>query len=280
MIEARIIADSISKYGGRLTTFVCTYPRFIHCEVMTHRVFSRNAASSRAIPVKKMIDRIKAEPAKPISWGKNQKGMQAGEEISERERTAADFLWRAAMYDAVYSAQRLLDLGVHKQIANRLLEPFAHMTTIITASRWGNFFNLRAHKDAQPEFQELAFAMLKAYQVSEPAWKTDGGWHLPFGDRMPEGLTQEQQIKIAVARCARVSYLTFEGDIDPGKDYDLHDSLLQSGHMSPFEHCAFVHPESPPSNFHGGWYQYRKLFPGEERTAFEPQTLLLAGGHR
>jgi thymidylate synthase ThyX len=276
VIEAKIIADSINPVGDRLCTFVCTYPRFIHSEVMTHRVFSRNAASSRAIPVQKMIERILDKPAKPVSWGKNQKGMQAEAEVSEEVAWGAERMWHNAMLDAVGHARRLLDLGIHKQIANRLLEPFAHMTTIISATDWGNFFNLRAHKDAQPEFQELAFQMLLAYRDGKPIKKQAGEWHLPFADKyLGEGLSTEQLLKITVARCARVTYLNFEGDINHAKDYQLHDDLLASGHMSPFEHAAKAITTSGRcgGNF-AGWLQYRKHFRNENRQVLDIEQLL------
>jgi thymidylate synthase ThyX len=81
MISAKIIADSISEseYGDRITTFELEYPRFIHGELMTHRLFSRNAASSRAIPINKMMDQVLTAPAMPVEWGLNKSGMQAEE---------------------------------------------------------------------------------------------------------------------------------------------------------------------------------------------------------
>lgn len=281
MIEAKIIADSINPAESRLTSFVCTYPRFIHSEVMTHRVFSRNAASSRAIPVEKMIARILKEPAMPVHWGKNQRGMQAGEELSPTDQGLAKHVWREAMRAAVLSAEHLLSLGVHKQIANRLLEPFAHMTSLITATEWGNFFNLRCHKDAQPEFQSLAYAMLEAYRVNKPVNKDWGEWHIPFGDQyIDEGLAIHERLKICTARAARVSYMSFEGDIDHNKDYGLYETLKSSGHMSPFEHAAkatqeghFIGNPRWRSNFRG-WLQYRKLIPNENREIFNVDDLL------
>jgi len=273
MIEAKIVADSINPVGRRITTFVCTYPRFIHSEVMTHRVFSRNAASSRAIPVNKMIEKIVLQPAEPIYWGKNQKGMQANEEIENKIN--AINVWNESMLMAVEQAKKLLALGVHKQIANRLLEPFAHMTTLITATEYANFFNLRAHPDAQPEFQELAFQMLKAYASYTPNMLSVGEWHLPFADQyLNENLTTEQKLKIVTARAARVSYLNFEGNIDHQKDYDLHDQLLSSGHMSPFEHAAQC---TDNHQFYGnfrGWLPYRKTIPNENLELLDSSKLL------
>jgi hypothetical protein len=148
------------------------------------------------------------------------------------------------------------------------------MTTILTATDWGNFFNLRAHRDAQPEFQELAFEMLAAYDKSDPQWRGDGGWHLPFADKyLDTGVSQENLVKIVTARCARVSYLNFEGDFAFEKDFALHDSLSKSGHWSPFEHAAYVHPSPPASNF-TGWFQYRKMFQNENQKVLDTKRLL------
>jgi thymidylate synthase ThyX len=266
MIEARVLAHSVAPCGSDILTFVCTYPRFIHAEVMTHRVFSRNAASSRAIPVAKMLERLLAEPAMPFYWGKNQKGMQAGQELDTDDILMASEQWLGARDHAIWRAQKLVELGVHKQIANRILEPWAHMVTIITATEWENFFSLRADPDAQPEFQELAYHMLQAYLESEPRQLAEGQWHVPFGDRYVDDVNDVAlRLKIATARCARVSYMNFEGDFEYAKDYKLHDDLLKSGHMSPFEHCARAEAEPVRSGNFVGYTQYRKLFPNECR---------------
>lgn len=269
MISAKIIADSISQNAHRITTFVITYPRFILAEFNTHRMLSRNSASSRAIPVTKILKDITDNPAKPEYWGKNQKGMQADEELSQEQITEVERVWLEARDSAILHAKKLLELGVHKQITNRILEPWCHITTIVTATEWENFFALRAHKDAQPEFRVLAEKMLSIYNENTPKLLNKKEWHIPFGDQyLDENLTTEQKLKIGTARCARVSYLNFEGDIDHQKDYDLHDGLLASGHLSPFEHCArpsgFFGPDDT-GNFRG-WLPYRKLFKNENRT--------------
>lgn len=265
MIKSEIICDSIGRHGQRITSFICTYPRFIHSEIMTHRVFSRNAASSRAIPITKMIDEIKKCPARPVYWGRNQKGMQAHEALSTDEARRAIALWDTAAKTNIQFVQQMIDLGVHKQIANRLLEPFAHMVTLITATDFDNFFSLRADPDAQPEFQVLAFRSLDAYLNSTPKPLEVGEWHLPFGDRMPNGLELAERLKIATARAARISYKTFDGKIDPVEDYRLHDQLAQGGHWSPFEHAAQCLETRVRSGNFLGWGQYRKQFHGENR---------------
>lgn len=264
MIYAKVIEDSISNGGHRLTTLECSYPRFIHSEVMTHRVFSRNAMSSRAIPVAKMIEQVRTNPAAPIHWGANQPGMQAHQEVANTDvaRTA----WKIAAGRAADDAEFLNTMGLHKQVVNRILEPFQWMRTIISATEWDNFFALRAHPDAQPEFQALAVAMRNAMAGSSPVHRGPGtgfasaGWHLPYvlaGERM--GLPADTLTKISAARCARVSYLTHDGDnpsID--KDLTLFDRLVGSSpmHASPIEHQAM--PGSGQRNF-VGWKQLREF---------------------
>jgi thymidylate synthase ThyX len=274
VIEARIIADSVGPWGKRITTFVLTYPRFIHAELMTHRVFTRNAASSRAIPVNKMIEAVLANPAMPVEWGTAKSGMQAGPALQGEEARGAAETWRAAMRSAVGFTHELLTRGVHKQIANRLIEPFSHITTLVTATEWENFFALRAHADAQPEFQDLAwYPMLDAFLESVPTPLAAGEWHVPFGDRMPPELSEPERLRVATARCARISYLTFEGEINVADDFRLHDRLRDAGHWSPFEHCARA-MDAPgwSGNFHG-WEQYRKLFPAENRSGVDLREL-------
>lgn len=285
-IKAEILADSINSGGQRIVTWKLTYPRFIHSEFMTHRVFSRNAASSRAIPVEKMIKAVRETPALPVFWGANQKGMQAKVELDEEAIIKAYDRWITAAHIATYQAEELVKIGLHKQIANRVLEPFMHMTTLATATDLGNFFALRAHEEAQPEFQVLAYKMLDTYQQHEPTELADGEWHIPFGDAMPDSwlndwfndgsgvvhmspeefaeAKQQLKLKIATARCARTSYLNFDGSNDVFKDVELHNRLADSGHWSPFEHCAKASPNSRSGNF-TGWTQYRKQFTNENR---------------
>lgn len=266
MIRAEIVADSVNPNGRRLTTYLLVYPRFIHAEVMTHRVLSRNAASSRAIPFRRMVEMIKQEVAMPIKWGAARAGMQSGEQLDVNTTDEVVRTWLQAARDAVRNAERLDKLGLHKSISNRLLEPFAHMTTLVSATEWANFFNLRAHAAAMPEFQELAFKMLDLYldPETEPRELGFGEWHLPFSERVPEGASLETKLKICTARCARTSYVSFDGDHSVSKDEQLHDRLQDAGHWSPFEHCAraltpWEEERYPRSNFRG-WMQYRKLF--------------------
>ena len=239
-IKATILADSVSPQGKRITTFETTFPRFILAEFNTHRMLSRNAASSRAIPVEKMMQRVRNDPAMPVHWGANQKGMQAGEELSEYHIKDVKSNWDFARQDALAAVRQLNNIGLHKQVANRLLEPWMWITVICTATEYANFFKLRAHPDAQPEFQKLAFMMKEAYESSEPVALTapDTFWHLPLVSPEDNDLPISDLCKVAVGRAARVSYLTHDGKRDPQADIDLCDRLLSSGHLSPFEHVA------------------------------------------
>lgn len=286
-IEARIIEDSVTEQGKRLTTFVLKYPRFIHSEVLTHRMLSRNASSSRAIPVEKIIQQVLDDPAMPVYWGKNQKGMQADQELSEEQRSAAERIWLLARDEAVLHARLLVELGVHKQIANRILEPFHHIQVVVSATEWENFFTLRRHKDAQPEFNQLATVMAVQYRLSQPKLLRTGEWHLPFirEDERKQYL-DEQLIKCSVARCARVSYMNHDGSApDIQKDFELHDKLVVSRplHASPAEHQATpAYSSSERSGNFVGWYQYRKdlqnenakTFPWEEQEDHELNQLI------
>jgi thymidylate synthase ThyX len=272
--SARILLDSRSPSGARLTTLEVRYPRFIHSEMMTHRVFSRNAASSRAIPIKKMIAAAREEPALPVYWGRNQTGMSAREAVAPDVETAARAEWQTALDDALRHAERLAaqDIDLHKQLVNRLLEPFAWITVIITATEWANFFTQRCHPDAQPEIKHIADMMLAEYRASIPAPVPLGCWHLPLIQDDERALPEEQLCKLSVARCARVSYLTHDGRRDRAKDLELYERLVEggaNGHWSPFEHVATPTPDAEcrSANFIG-WEQYRKRFPQEHAATF------------
>jgi thymidylate synthase ThyX len=238
MIEAKIILDSVTEEGHRLTTFETTFHRFILAEVNTHRVFSRNSASSRAIPVTKQIDRVVTDPAMPIKFASEQRGMQGGDEVEELAEAKA--MWLKARDSAVSQARGLVQAGVHKSVTNRLLEPFMWHTAIISGTSWENFFALRANPLAQPEFQVLAGMMEGLYRTSEPQELGLGEWHLPYLQEDDPHMNLTEQIKISVARCARVSYLTHDGKRDIDKDLDLYNRLTNADpmHSSPLEHVA------------------------------------------
>jgi Thymidylate synthase complementing protein len=251
MIKVKIIKDSYNKdLKSRLTTFELVYPRFIHGELMTHRMFSRNAASSRAIPIDKVIELLQTNPAMPVHWGKNQAGMQANVEIDNIE--GAKQLWLAARDSAISHAIVMRDMGLHKQIVNRVLEPYQLMKTIVTATEFNNWFWLRAHPDAQPEIKELAEKMLQVYEQSTPQELFEDEWHVPYVSTQRSRYTGElfyvdendKYISANTARmisascCAQVSYRKNDGSLE--KAQVVFDRLINSVpvHASPVEHIA------------------------------------------
>lgn len=269
-IEAKVICDSTSPGGIRLTTLELKFHRFILPEFNTHRMFSRNASSSRAIPIEKMIKQVQLSPAMPIHWGENQPGMQAGEEISP---DIGKTIWNLSAYEASDGAKSLHNIGYHKQIVNRLLEPFQWMKVIVTATEWDNFFKLRLHPDAQPEIQELARCMKQAIGNSIPQELSNGFWHLPYVttdecDKWRfEDMDLQTLIKCSVARCARISYLNHDNS-NPNieKDIALADKLLAAGHMSPLEHQAT--PMYDNKGNESPWYTWPKGITHQDKDGF------------
>jgi len=288
MIEASIVKDSISNEKHRLTTFKLRYPKFIHGEFMTHRTISRNASSSRAVPFNKLVQeatdgRLQAYPE---YIGREQKGMQSGAPFTEEELNAIAWDWKDAADAAARYAKTLAQRDVHKSICNRLIEPFTHINVVASATEngWLNFFGLRLDSAAEPTMRALAIAMFDKYCESKPQLLLTGWWHLPlwdvedsdqFRDRSEDEKDFQIPLKVSVARCARVSYESFEtgkrSTID--EDLKLYDRLVgaQPLHASPAEHQAT--PDYRPIgeswsawHQHGnfdGWRQYRKMLPGE-----------------
>ena len=256
MITAKIIKDSIHS-DNRLTTLELEYPRYIHPELMSHRIFSRNAQSSRAIPVERMIKTVDENRWYPI-FMRNQKGMTASEKLTGEELSRAKHHWREAKAKALRSARDLLYTDVHKQIVNRLLEPFSTIKVVLSSTSFDNFFNLRLAEGAQQEIQELAYKMKEAIDNSTPTQLDIGQWHLPYVREEESLLPASKQVALSAARCARVSYLTHDGIRDLDKDYDLHDQLVSEKHMSPTEHQA---TPGVADRYYGnfkGWMQYRQ----------------------
>ena len=272
MYSAKIIADSVSRHGQRLTTMEVVFPRMVLAEFNTHRVFSRNSASSRAIPVEKQLRKIKEQPFVPEYWGANQSGMQAEAELIAEAKDAALDEWLAARDSAVAHVEKLLAIGLHKQLANRILEPFMWHTVIVTATEWSNYFALRANEMAQPEIRKVSELMQAAYEASTPKQLSDDEWHLPLIQAEEyDGVFEKSDDArmISAARCARVSYLTHEGKRDLSADIVLYDRLTSGGHMSPLEHVArpLTEDELSEGEFRGnfrGWMQLRKLVPNED----------------
>ena len=292
LITATIIADSVSPEGKRMTTMEIEYPRFILAELNTHRMLSKNSASSRAIPVKAMHEHIRANTASPVAWGKNQAGMQAKEVLDVEDTIEAFMLWEQARDNALEVSAALSELNLHKQIVNRVTEPWMIMKTVISGTEWKNFFWLRAHADAQPEIQVLAQKMRDAYVKSIPNKLQPGEWHLPYIktdrnrngrllylDQNNEPMTLVDARVVSASCCAQVSYRKNDDSLE--KANKIFDQLIKSvpAHASPIEHQAT--PMQPNMGFGElgvthqarnmeywsgnlrGWIQFRKLVPQE-----------------
>jgi hypothetical protein len=281
MITAKIVADSIGPHGHRLTTVEATYPRIIHEEVLTHRIIStdpqawaelsRNSASSRAIPTSRWISAVSSSPFIPTHWFANKSGMQSGNELSSDLSEAATEVWLTFRDQAMLAAKQLNQIGVHKHHANRPLQIFQHITTVMTATEWQNFFGLRYHPAAAPEFIELAGAIYNEYSASDPEILDVGQWHLPYIlTKEMETLPYDEQIKRSVARCGRVSYLRQGEASDYDTELDRADEFVTSGHWSATEHTAMTLPDPTQVGNLTGFKQYRKFFTQEAIAPFNP----------
>lgn len=281
-ITAQVVADSITDNKDRITTVVLTIPRIVLAELNTHRAFSRNSSSSRAIPLSKMIEMVKTNLFIPTKFQKHHSGMQGSEYLEGRQEKRARILWKLASRCAITFARLLNNVGVTKQLCNRILEPFMYHTVIITATDWENFIALRAHDAAEIHIQDAAYKIMDALNASQPRLLKPGMWHIPFGDNIKAARIAyecgakddktpwnvwkwQRRVEIATARCARVSYMNFHGKDDYEADMKLHDRLLQDGHMSPFEHCAIASKHSSYSGNFKGWIQYRKTLKWENK---------------
>lgn len=296
MWEAKVIEHSIREDGTKeLPTFQLRYPRIIHAEAKTHRVMSnsgeeyetviltqdagfmsdsnlsRNASSSRAIPVAKMIEQVRNNPAMPVHWGKNQPGMQAREELTGAELMTAKQAWRDAAFYAAQQSEIMMNAGLHKQVSNRPLEPYQWISVIVSATELDNFYELRDHEAADPNIFHLAGLMKAAQAASKPDVRGDDpadafNWHLPYitlEERLQFRTNPRYLAKLSAARCARVSYLTHDGKMpDAAKDLALYEMLVGSRplHASPVEHQAYpgMGASVRSGNF-VGWVQHRKL---------------------
>ena len=253
--SAKILLDSLAPTGERLTTMEVCFTRFVLAEFNTHRQFSRNSASSRAIPTSKLIERVLTDPVLPLEWGRNQPGMAAASLLDMEAVRIAERAWLHARDEAVEAVRELQTLQVHKQVLNRLLEPFLWHTVIVTATEWTNFFALRCTPQAQPEIREIALNMRAAYDSHEPMALEPGEWHTPLLQEDERDLDIELRKRVSAARCARVSYLTHDGSRDRSKDIDLCERLMEQHHLSPFEHVA-TPAVGANANFRG-WRQMR-----------------------
>lgn len=302
MFAAVVQASVAENSSSRIVTMHLRYPRIIHGEVMTHRVFSRNARSSRAVPVKTMLNEVRNTPFVPWHWGKNQKGMQADEEYDAPVQlfqaegnvgyywASREDAWLDACAKAACAAEGFMNAGYHKQLANRLLEPFSWIDTLITSTSWANFLHLRDHGDAEPHFQDLAKLVRKALEeVRDKKLFQNllpGEWHLPYITESDREFVAEETdgdigkmldmlLKISAARCARISYTPFDGNASYEREIERFNLLVTSEriHASPTEHQATPDVFIPHSvgwanpnlagNLGPGWIQFRKTLRGE-----------------
>lgn len=314
---AEVMADSIIRYkiGGkphshRLTTLRVVFPRIVLAEFNTHRLLSRNSASSRARPIEKMIDDVLTNAFIPDRYPRKHKGMQAPDDAWVTDDMPEYDLWNAhwleARNSAVWFVKRMADLEISKQLVNRLIEPFMMHQVIVSATEWENFIGLRAHRDAQNEIQICANLILNEMNQSTPRELIYGGWHLPFDGQLDrEELEQlfkkiqrepnpvadsvdEVARMIMVARCARISYNSFEGPRDIEKDVAMFMQLKKSGHFSPFEHVARAmtpseyirYTQTSPKGIEYGWcgnfrgfIQTRRMFERNEENRIDSRLL-------
>lgn len=305
-IKVKILAHSITPYSPvpQLLTFDCLYPRVIHAEVMTHKMLSKNASSSRAVPTSAIISQVLNDPYVPLRWGIAGKGMQDHGEMSAAGAQKQLRLYMQARDNALRVVQQMLDTEEKpaKQIVNRLLEPWSHIRVVISGTTFSNFFALRRNIHADPVIQALAEAMWQAYKVSKPDILQPGEWHLPYIVDIEKAalfdLAPEQRktamadlILVSAGRCARTSYNRSDNRAPVAEeDLTLAQQLINSEpmHASPLEHQAtpdtfqlfdggvgglsrvWDHP-TENGNFAPGWRQFRKTIPGENVALYAPE---------
>lgn len=308
--SAKVVLDSISPDGVRVTTFEFIFHRTELAELNTHRMLSGSAASSRAIPISKMIARVKSDPAMPMKWGKNQSGMQSYELLDDESAGSCERAILDHMMDAINLVEYLELRGLHKQFSNRYIEPWMTCVKIVTAVEWANFFHKRTHHAAHPNFNALALAVEEAYFDSKPKELKYGRWHLPYitekdwSDAEDLLLYPKSNLfatdimkAVSAARCARVSYLNHDGTRPIlAKDYELFEKLRDSDpmHPSPLEHvcepCNHMNEINAYNDFLSkttdadlkvickqsgnlpGYHQFRKEFSRENVTEYVPRT--------
>jgi thymidylate synthase ThyX len=304
-ISATVICDSINEHNDRITTIECVVPRIVLAEFNTHRMFSRNSASSRAIPAKKMIQMLRDEPFIPIKWMKQHSGMQGNEYFDlDQPEVLGQFrpkyfpeAWLRSRDTMINMSESMADAGLTKQITNRLLEPFMYHKILVTATDYENFTSLRANEAAEIHIQDFAYKLIEALNKSVPKSLRAGEWHMPYSDGIDsaalwkffiEGksnvalqenvwarIRTELKLKICTARCAQTSYVIIGEDGKP-MDYEklikLHDRLAENGHVSPFEHCSQAMTKDEYFSYARGkayWVENETTYEGYNRFAAE-----------
>jgi hypothetical protein len=273
--SAKIVLDSINPTGQRLTTLQIRTPKWLLSEINTHRMISRNYNSSRAIPSKAFRQLSTYTPPQFLS---NKPGMQGGEELKGFDLALAKFGWEFGRATAKITHQLLSRSNLHKQYTNRVLESYSYCDGIISSTAWDNFFAQRCHRDAQPDFQDLACQIREELERSTPQKLDRGEWHTPFIDPFNRDERLEMREKrynpllISAARVARVSYGYLTGEdgrniFDLDKDFKRGSMLLDAEvkHLSPFEMVAMAVGDDMGTGNFQGWHQLRKeIETGEE----------------
>lgn len=275
----RILADSIGPHEVRLTTFELRYPRAaVHEDFLTHRDFSRNGSSSRAMPVEAMIARA---DWRPEEWGRNRKGMGAEDVLTGDVVFQADNAWASARWHAVANARELMRLGVAKEDANLLLRPFEWIDVVVSSTRWRNWFFQRADEatgKARRQIKRVADGMRDLLISESPVFLEPGRWHLPYVTAeelagVCAGTVDRREAAYASAmRCARVSYAKHDGThATIAEDAAACKAKMRDNHhWSPMEHPAeCLDPDTGGEpiydwgNYDAGWLQLRKRHPEE-----------------
>lgn len=305
-VDVKLLQHSCSPDGISMYSFEVEIPRIILAEWNTHGMLNTNAQSSRAVPTKKLIEEVRRNPYMPSYWGRNQKGMQAYEECNEPVKgDSREAFWDICVQTNCVFAEAFEEAGYHKQIANRVIEPYSHTKLVVSGTEWNNFFNLRIHKDAEPNIREMAVQIYKLIHQSQGEYINNGEWHLPYISRYrQEGrmkylfdqqeVSLEEALRISLACVAQVSYRTL--NTDPEIIERIHNNLFPSNgdpiHGSPAQHLATpfkeiqckgdwqegeTHRDRDGYSWSAqlrGWCQYRKLIPNENVTTFTHETFI------
>lgn len=264
-VRVEIIKDSLNTAtNDRLTTYRLSFPKCLLAELNTHRMLSRSVSSSRAVSFKNTRKRVLSDPYKPLVWGAEQRGMQSSSELSGWRAVIAAIAWELQKNVSLFCHWLAGDIaGLHKQHTNRLIESHLYAEVILSGTEWDNFFLLRAHKDAQPEFSHIAYEMKRQYEENTPTSMNPGEWHIPLIFAPDSDLNTPERLRnISAARCARASYYTQDGTVaNYESDLKLCGRLSGSNpkHLSPFEHQAIALETSERVGNFRGWKQYRKF---------------------
>lgn len=261
--HCKILADSVNPIGQRVTTVQVCMPLVVWPEALTHRRWSRNARSNRAVPSRVLIGEVLRNPFVPEFWGRNKSGMQAGAELTGWQRWLARQVWLKARYPAIAAAWVMAKAGLHKQDANRVLTPWQWIDAVVTGDEgaWQAFFALRCHELADPKIQRIAEMIREGIEDSTPVELQWGEWHLPY--YAPFRLNDEETLWASAGACARVSYACFDGTHSDEDNAALGRRLAREkpAHASPLEHVIQATEEwrRQPGPVNGMWRSLRQI---------------------